>query len=72
MKTRTHVQPLKKAPLGPVEWNHLLAKAIKRAEAKGDPRLAGLRRASMDGKAESVLRKFGIISETDLLREFPD
>ena len=28
--------------------------------------------ALADGKAESLLRRMGIISETDLLREFPE
>jgi hypothetical protein len=72
VKTRTHIPTVKRAPAGPLEWNHLLSKAIKRAELKGDNRLAGLRKASSDGKAESILRRFGILSEADLVREFPD
>jgi hypothetical protein len=72
MKTsRTHEPTKQIAPIGPLAWDALLSKAIKRAEAKGDPRLEGLRKAIREGKSESTLRKYGIISEMDLDREFP-
>lgn len=60
------------APKNTNGWNSLLSAAIKRAEAKGDNRLASLRSAMVNGKAESVLRKYGIISEADIIREFSE
>jgi len=72
MKTaRTH-EPIKQiTPVGPLAWDALMSRAIKRAETTGDPRLEALRRAIRQGKSEITLRKFGIISDRDLEREFP-
>lgn len=56
---------------GPLEWERLLLRAIQLAERRNDNRLPALRAAKTAGKAESVLRKFGVISQADLAREFP-
>jgi len=53
------------------DWKQLLVKAIQRAEATGDRRLEGLKRALVDGQAERHLRRLGIIHDVDLSREFP-
>lgn len=37
---------------------------------KGDPRVQVFRKALEEGKAETVLRRHGILSESDVLREF--
>lgn len=72
MTTRTHTQQTKKPiPASPQEWNRLLSQTIRRAEALQSPRLAGLRKAMLDGKAEKHLREMGILSEVDVDREFP-
>lgn len=71
MTTRTNTQIQRKLPVGPHGWSQLMTATIRRAEAIQDPRLAGLRRAMVEGKAEGMLRKLGIISEADLDREFP-
>jgi len=57
--------------LGPTQWNNLLTKVIQRAAENRDPRLPGLRRAMTEGRSERVLRQYGILSETDIDREFP-
>lgn len=72
MTTRPHVQTERRAPTGHNEWNALLSQSIRRAEALQDPRLAGLRKAMVEGKAEPTLRRMGIISKVDIEREFPD
>jgi len=70
-KTRLLNKPKSKnKPKSPVEWNALMRRAIARAEASRDPRLAGLREALNSGKAEHKLRRMSIISEADLAREF--
>jgi hypothetical protein len=56
--------------MGPLAWDKLLSQAIALAEKKGDPRLEDLRRSIREGKSEGTLRKYGIISEADLQREF--
>lgn len=72
MTTRTHAPPPKrKIPAGPHGWNQLLSQAIRRAESLQDPRLAGLRKAMLEGRSEQALRLLGILSETDIEREFP-
>jgi hypothetical protein len=69
MASRTHNQT-KQPVKGPLAWDRLLSQAISLAEKKGDQRLEGLRSAIREGKSEQVLRKYGIISEADLTREF--
>ena len=54
-----------------VNWAALLQTALFQAIQRRDPRLAALQKAQREGTAEATLRKFGIISENDLLREFP-
>lgn len=71
VRTLKKVEP-KKGALSPLGWDQLMRLAIRRAEATGDKRLEGLRKALRDGKSEMLLRKLGVISEDDLPREFPD
>jgi hypothetical protein len=61
----------RQAPERLEDWKQLLRKAIQRAETSGDRRLEGLKRALVDGQAESHLRRLGIIHDVDLSREFP-
>lgn len=63
---------VKRGPSNPVEWERLLRKAIARAEMLQDRRVAGLKAALAQGKAEQALKRLGVIREEDLLREFPD
>ena len=74
MTTRKN-EPAPKKPAHPTTatgWTSLLSQAIKRAEAKGDIRLAGLKRAMVEGTAEKTLRKLSILTDVDLQREFSD
>ena len=65
-------QPVKpKSPTDLYGWTRLAQMAIERAVKKKDRRLEGLRAALTNGKAEKTLRQMGIISEADVLREFP-
>jgi len=64
------VKPKRLAPRNVVEWNSLLKKALARAEVQKDRRTPGLRRALLQGKAETMLRKMGIICDGDIQREF--
>lgn len=65
-------QPQKpKTPTDLYGWTRLAQIAIARAEKSKDRRLEGLRAALTSGKVERVLRQMGIISEADVLREFP-
>lgn len=74
MATRSNEPTAKKTPLPatPSAWNVLLSQAIKRAEMTGDNRLAGLKRAMVEKTAEKTLRKLGILTGTDMQREFPE
>lgn len=58
------------APERKSDWQQLLKRAIQRAEASGDRRLEGLKRAMSDGKAEAHLRRIGVIHDVDIDREF--
>lgn len=53
-----------------VSWEALMQKAIIRARAAGDPRLKILETAHSQGKSALVLKRFSIIGEADLEREF--
>lgn len=65
-------QPTKpKTPTDLYGWTRLAQLAIERAEKKKDRRLEGLRAALSSGKIEKVLRQMCIISEADVVREFP-
>ena len=74
MVTRSYNQAktTKKMPTKPLEWTRLMQTVIKRADTVKDRRAGGLRKALATGKAEALLRRMGIISEIDLLREFPE
>ena len=72
MATRKHETG--KAPKSPTTaggWNQLLTQVIRRAEALHDPRGQVFRKAMTMGTAESTLRRYSILSETDIHREFP-
>lgn len=51
------------------KWRRLYASALERAEAVGDPRVQDLKHFADD--PEQAVRRLGVISETDLDREFP-
>ena len=72
MPSRQHssVNQAVKHPTTPNGWNTLLSRAIRRAELSGDVRLNSLRAAMRDNRAEATLRKYGILSDIDLDREF--
>lgn len=75
MKRRVNkvvTKPKRKAPRNVVEWNRLLKLALSRADTVKDRRAAGLRKAIPQGKAELLLRKMGIVCESDIAREFPN
>lgn len=73
MATRifNRIPPTIKAPANLDEWHGLIRRTIDLAHSQGDRRAHGLRKALADGNAERHLRLLGIISEADLLREFP-
>jgi hypothetical protein len=58
-------------PKSTAEWEKLMRVVIALAEARGDRRAPGLRKAMVDGKAERTLRLMGIIHPGDLPRVFP-
>jgi hypothetical protein len=64
-------KPKRTPPRNVVEWNALLKKSIARAEGLKDRRTEGLRAALSTNRSEVVLRRMGIITEKDILREFP-
>jgi len=64
--------PKTREPTSPLDWERLLRKAISRAQKTQDKRLVLLQAALPKGQARNVLKKMGIICETDLGREFPD
>ena len=59
-------------PKTTAEWEKLMRVVIAKAEAQGDRRIHGLRKALVDGKAERTLRMMGIIHLGDLPRVFPE
>lgn len=69
--SRKIADPARERPTAkkPSEWSALLLKAIKKAKENNDPRFNELQNA-LGGKAEETLRKYGILSEADLNREF--
>lgn len=67
MKSRMLDGSLKAA----ISWEALMHKAIARAKIVGDPRLKPLETAMAQGKAMQALKRFGIIGEADIEREFP-
>jgi len=65
------MEPVIKLPRSPREWDALARKAIARATLLDDRRLHGLKAAIVAGKTAEHLRKMSIVSEADVLREFP-
>jgi len=64
----------RREPVGLVEWDRLLNAAIARAEKVNDRRSIALKAAQASGRpAEmaSILKRYGIICEADIQREFP-
>lgn len=64
-------QPVVQTPKNHNEWKALLNQVIDRAERMGHRQLPGLRAAMTENRAETHLRRLGIISQNDLDREFP-
>jgi len=58
-------------PKTPIDWERLLRRAIERADKVSDSRGQVLKTALRQGKAETTLKRMGIIGDPDLLREFP-
>ena len=67
MTTRFQNQP--KTPS--TNWDQLMGLAIQRAKLVGDSRLGALQMAQTKGQAQEFLKRFSIVSEKDLVREFP-
>jgi hypothetical protein len=59
--------PVKATP----NWNSLMQQAIVRAKDTGDKRYQVFLDAYNKGVIQETLRRYGIISEADILREFP-
>ena len=73
MKTRLLIPPpTSPMPRNPIEWRKLMAAAIDQAERNGSRHLPGLRQALASGQSELLLRRMGILSPTDIAREFPE
>jgi len=68
---KSRVKPIAKHPTGPAAWNGLLKKVIRHVEVTDPTRAASLKTALTQGRAERALRQLGIISEKDIVREFP-
>lgn len=49
-----------------------MAKVIAKAEGRQDPKTPFLKSALAAGQAETMLRALGILSDTDITREFPN
>lgn len=60
------------APKNPVEWHRLMQQVIAQAQRTGSRHLLGLRQAASSGQNEAMLRRMGILSATDIAREFPE
>jgi hypothetical protein len=71
MKTRMMLSKPTMVPKSPAEWDLLASRANKAADLIGDKRAYSIMKAIQEGKAEKVLRSYGIISEVDVNREFP-
>jgi predicted phage gp36 major capsid-like protein len=74
MATRMFNQPSPtiKTPQKLDEWRQMMRRTIEKAEKANDRRQHGLRKALADDNSEKHLRMLGIISEADILREFPE
>ena len=73
MKQRTLTPARKRSgPTNPLEWEKLLAVVIAKAEGRQDPRTPFMKSALAAGQAETMLRNLGILSATDITREFPN
>jgi hypothetical protein len=71
MKTRLMDQKLAVKNLSPADWDALASKAAKAAAGIGDQRSNLIKKAIQGGRSEKVLRSYGILSEIDIVREFP-
>jgi hypothetical protein len=67
---RSRPQVTRRGAVTPREWRALCQKALERARAVSDRRVAGLGRAIELNQEEKVLRSLGIVCEQDLDREF--
>lgn len=71
MKTRLMQQKPVKLPKSQADWDTLASKASKAADLAGDKRAYSIKKAIQEGRSEKILRSFGVISESDVTREFP-
>lgn len=71
MRQRPGTEKTSRLPKTPFEWDNLMRKVLARAKEQGDRRHQGLTGAIERGQSATVLRRMGIISEADILREFP-
>ncbi len=72
MTTRLlNASPTSPTPKNSVEWHRLMMQVIARAQTTGARHLPGLRQAVASGQIETTLRRMGILSSTDIEREFP-
>ena len=73
MTTRLLNAPLvPPAPRNSLEWHQLMMQVISRAQTVESRFLPGLRQAVTAGQIEPTLRRLGILSLTDIDREFPE
>jgi hypothetical protein len=70
-KTRFLQAQTVKMVSSPADWERLARQAIAQAELAGDSRAQAIRNAIQAGVADKVLKRMGIIGETDIRREFP-
>ncbi len=66
MTTRL-TQPVKAVP----NWDRLMKLTLIRAQAIEDSRYLAFQMACNKGQGQEILKRYGIISERDIDREFP-
>lgn len=59
-------------PSAPHEWDNLLRRVMARASQTHDRRLQGMADVISRGQSQQYLRRLGIVTEADILREFPN
>ena len=67
-----HKQAAKRDGHTPTQWRNLMRKVIARAKQLKDPRAQMFEESLSQGTFEKVLRRLSIISEADIVREFPN
>lgn len=62
--------PTRRTAVTPRQWRTLCEMALQRAQEVGDRRAEGLAKALETRREQATLQSLGILSETDLDREF--